>query len=267
MRSGGHDRACDPRPSAPPYRPEPVRGLDAQDKWPLSAGVPTWSIRPRLTAVHRDDRGPPPTSGEPERALSRSWPAGRTIDPESGRPVPPPPALSPGAAVTSPSARATAAGASPGQGWSAAASGTDVQQRGAPLTGWGGCYAGERGRTRYHVARWPRHRGNIVGSIADEAHSHPLGRPPGSPQARGPCVAPQLSAVGLPGGRGLPRSCGVSGAGSATLVQSGGQAGARRRAPQPPPRWRRDLGDSKGSSPWNGTAVPRRAHHSRSLLA
>ncbi len=178
-----------------------------------------------------------PTGGEPERALSRSRPAGRTIRPR-GRPG------HPAAHPTVWSHRRFALCreySGRGLARSRVPSRRDAQRSGAPLTGWGGCYDGARGRTRYHVARWPRHRGNIAGSIADEAHIHPHGRPPGPPQARGPCVAPQRRRSASPQVK-MPRSCGVPGADRATLLRRGGPAGARRRAPHPPPRWRRDRG-------------------------
>ena len=65
---------------------------------------------------------------------------------------PPPHALPSGAAVASPSAGDAAAGASPGQGWSAAASRRDAQRGGAPLTGRGGRYARRRGQARDTIA-------------------------------------------------------------------------------------------------------------------
>ena len=168
------------------------------------------------------------------KALSRSRPGGRTADPRKRSP-PPPHALPSGAAVASPSAGDAAAGASPGQGWSAAASRRDAQRGGAPLTGRGGRYARRRGQARDTIAvaqpsggatapqagwpggataarrpqpqRRPWRAGRVVGGRRAGVQLFPRGKPekhrpqPCRPRAGDPCRTTSRTPTGASRGR------------------------------------------------------------------
>jgi len=93
---------------------------------------------------------------------------------------------------------------------------------------------GSAGRRDSNAARRPHRRGARSGAPRTTPAADDLAARQGRRQARGPCVAPPRRRSASPQ-VGIPRSRGVPGAGRATLLRSGGQAGARRRAPLPPP--------------------------------